>query len=382
MRLALLTNGIFPCVIGGMQKHSFYLAKYMARQGVDVDVYYALHAEVDGHGWDTLFSDKERARLTGYRIERPRLPYFPSHYMLDSYRTSVALIDAMQAGPHVDFIYAQGFAGWKAVRLRRSGAALPPVGVNPHGLEMYQRPATVRSRLESYLFMPYVSSILRSADVALSLGGGLSRIMQQIGVPEQYILPSPNGVSEDWLVDKLPNPHSPRKFVFLGRYERRKGVEELHKVLPPLLGEFDMQFNFIGPIPEQLRISSPKVKYWGLVREEARIRNILRASDVLVCPSYSEGMPTVILEAMASGLAVIGTQVGAVDAMVSESNGWLIAPGSASALRASLQAALTVSEDVLQAKKQYSRRQVEEEFLWDVVAQKTIDGIESYLSVT
>ena len=52
-------------------------------------------------------------------------------------------------------------------------------------------------------------------------------------------------------------------------------------------------------------------------------------SDVLVVPSLSEGMPTVILEAMARGKAVIATDVGAVSDLVSEEE-WCVdsEPGS------------------------------------------------------
>ncbi|WP_081782592.1 hypothetical protein [Marinilabilia salmonicolor] len=42
MRIALLTDGIYPHIMGGMQKHSYYLAKYLARAGVKVDVYHAI----------------------------------------------------------------------------------------------------------------------------------------------------------------------------------------------------------------------------------------------------------------------------------------------------------------------------------------------------
>ncbi|MBK7816242.1 MAG: glycosyltransferase [Sphingobacteriaceae bacterium] len=39
----------------------------------------------------------------------------------------------------------------------------------------------------------------------------------------------------------------------------------------------------------------------------------MRACDVLICPSFSEGFPNVILEAMSNGLAVAATNVGAVE---------------------------------------------------------------------
>ena len=46
--------------------------------------------------------------------------------------------------------------------------------------------------------------------------------------------------------------------------------------------------------------------------------------DILICPSYSEGMPNVILEGMSRGLAIITTDVGANELLVSNENGKLI----------------------------------------------------------
>ena len=40
MHIALLTDGIFPFVIGGIQKHSYYLVKYLAQEGIKVDLYH------------------------------------------------------------------------------------------------------------------------------------------------------------------------------------------------------------------------------------------------------------------------------------------------------------------------------------------------------
>ena len=44
MRIALLTDGIYPHILGGMQKHSFYLAKYFAQNKIQVDLYHPTYA--------------------------------------------------------------------------------------------------------------------------------------------------------------------------------------------------------------------------------------------------------------------------------------------------------------------------------------------------
>ena len=89
----------------------------------------------------------------------------------------------------------------------------------------------------------------------------------------------------------------------------------------------------------------------------------------------SEGMPTVILEAMARGLAIIASDVGAVASEVSDDNGWLIEAGNAQQLYAYLRAAMELDSDSLKQMKIRSRLKVEENFLWTRIINLTIDQI-------
>lgn len=108
------------------------------------------------------------------------------------------------------------------------------------------------------------------------------------------------------------------------------------------------------------------------IYDKTRIQEILRQADVLVVPSYAEGMPNVILEGMASDCAIIASDVGAVCEQVSESNGWLIAPGNKQQLQEALIQAINVDEDELRAKKQASLEKVKESFLWSKLAKQHI----------
>ena len=378
MRVSLLTDGVFPTIVGGIQKHSYYLAKHLARQDVRVDLYCALPLGLEVEGVPQ-FGPEARASINVVPVARPQVPYFPGHYVYQSYLTSERLWDAFRRGPAVDFIYAQGFTGWKALQEKRRGAPLPPIGVNFHGLEMYQRTPSLRGRLEQQMLRPFVRYNLTCADVALSLGGGLSHVLRSVGVSPGRIVESPNGVDVHWVAPEIRLRSRPLAFLFVGRYEWRKGVEVLHKAIAALAEKHDFRFHFVGPIPDHLKINSPKVTYWGLLREEEQVKAIFAQCDVLVCPSYAEGMPTVILEAMASGLAIIGTDVGAVDAVVSEANGWVVPPGDGAALQAAMASTLTAPETVLQEKKAQSRSAVQRSFVWEAVAQRTKKGIERVL---
>ncbi len=381
MHIALFTDGIYPYVMGGLQKHSYELARALGRQGVQVDLYAAVPHDQVTEAWRKGLYDAPEPNVTVRFVARPAPPYFPGHYLWQSREISHRLLDAYLAAEPADFLYTQGFTGWAALDHPERKTMLPPIGVNQHGLEMYQRVASNRGWLEQRLLRPAVTRHLRQADVALSLGGGLGNIIRLAGTEAFRVIESPNGVGEEWMADHPSEPHTPRRLVFVGRYERRKGVEELHEALTALDASgspYEMQF--VGPIPDEMRLSHPQVKYWGMVREPEKLRGILREADILVCPSYSEGMPTVILEAMASGLAILATQVGAVDAMVDDTCGWMLRPSDAEALASALRAAVTCSDADLQQKKQHALDRVRARYLWPQVAATTRQNIERWLN--
>ena len=74
------------------------------------------------------------------------------------------------------------------------------------------------------------------------------------------------------------------------------------------------------------------VKILGQVPEGEKILQ-LRSSDIFVLPTFSEGLPISLLEAMAAGLPIISTPVGAIPEVIDEGkNGFLIQPGDYEAL--------------------------------------------------
>ncbi len=105
----------------------------------------------------------------------------------------------------------------------------------------------------------------------------------------------------------------------------------------------------------------------------------MRLSDVLVCPSYSEGMPNVILEGMANGLAIIATDVGAVGLMVSKNNGWLLDFPSVNNISRSLQQAIDCEDRLLDIMKRKSLDIVQERYLWNDIAIRLIGKIKNVI---
>lgn len=374
MKIALITDGIAPYVIGGMQKHSFYLARYFARHKIYVDLYHYNDSSYDIQRLE-VFSEEEKLYINSIVLQFPEKgDSLPGHYIRQSYRYSCLVYDAIKPKLNgYDFIYTKGFTGWKLISEKHKGnIECCPIGVKFHGYEMYQVAPELKAKLQQYLLRPSVKKITRWADVVFSYGGKITDIIRSLGVPDQKILEIPSGVETAFISATIArHPGSMRKFVFLGRAERRKGIIELNAVIKRLLAEKRVfQFEFVGPIPEQLKVNHEGIIYHGETRDPQIIKRILHEADVLVCPSWSEGFPNVILEAMASGLAIIATDVGAVSAMVSEKNGWLIKPADQEMLHNALVS--SILEKNLSAKKEYSLKLVNTTFNWDVIAEQTI----------
>lgn len=384
MRIALLTDGIYPHVMGGMQKHSYYLCKYLAGLGVHIDLYHTTKGASDPEEQLVDFTEAERARVRPFLVEYPTSDGWPGHYLRTSRQYSKRIFEHLQeSGSAPDFIYAQGLTSWYLLQHRKKLGYAVPVGINVHGYEMFQIAATGRILLEQWMLRPAFRLINQEADWVFAFGGEIRRIAAgRAGAREDRIIEIPNGIATKWLIAEGPavKRAGPLKFAYVGRFERRKGVQELNKAIQKLSASTPFEFHFIGPIPEAEQLDHPGVVYHGMIRNAADVQQLLTEGDVLVTPSYSEGMPTVILEAMACGCAVIATDVGAVRSMVDEQVGWLIPPANQQALQAALEAALACPDEALQARKLAARNRVESSFLWEHIARDTLTAIEKALS--
>ncbi|MGY6560482.1 MAG: glycosyltransferase family 4 protein [Luteibaculaceae bacterium] len=373
MNILLLTDGISPYVMGGMQKHSCNLAKYMAKSGARVTLVHFNQSEFDIKKLD-VFTEQEKENIVSIVIPFPKSDKMPGHYLRSSYRYSELIFEELHYQfRNFDFIIAKGFTAWYLLEKKVQGFDCPPVGVNFHGYEMYQKQPNIKSRATAWVLRSAVQSILNNADYVFSYGGKITALLQeQARVSKRRIIEIPGGIERSWLNQNQLIVHNPRRFVFVGRYERRKGIEELHEALSQLPASVQFEFTFIGPIPSDKQLQDPRIKYLGSIREPEKLKQLLQQQDVLVCPSHSEGMPNVILEGMASGLAIIATDVGAVKLLVTADNGTKI---KLSNLMETLEQYTRISDSELESFKKKSLDSVHG-FLWEEVVAQNIKAIE------
>ena len=138
--------------------------------------------------------------------------------------------------------------------------------------------------------------------------------------------PLPSGVPVFLLVARLLGDKGIREFVAAARYLR--GRYPIARCA--LLGPFDENPTAISRDELDEWVREDVVEYWGQTDD---VRPFLAACTVFVMPSYREGMPRSVLEAMAMGRPIISTDVpGCRDTVEPGLNGWLVPARDATAL--------------------------------------------------
>jgi glycosyltransferase involved in cell wall biosynthesis len=374
MRLSLLTTGLPPHVMGGMETHSLNMTIQLARLGVDLDVYHATPSQKSGVN-DQL-AQQLPSNVSLLRFDTPRQRRYPGHYVSEARELSSAFLKSYLQGPMADVIYAKGLMATSFITARRKqGKSLPPIVTNVHGYESFQPAATVIEALKSSILRPAFRYVINHSDFVVSYGGRITELLQeQLHVNPSRIIELPGAVDDEFVDAPLSSTSSQtRRFAFVGRYERRKGLEELAQVLrEDAAGSHE--FHLIGPIPNPIVTQFPDtVTFHGRVSDRTELIGLLDSIDVLVCPSWSEGMPNVIMEAMTRRSAVIATDVGATRLLVNDDNGRLIPPRKPDALADTICELAKVSDEELSEMKEESRRRIIDRFTWSALGPQSVE---------
>ncbi len=361
MHVAICTDGVFPHAVGGMQRHSRLLAQELA---VLPDVRLTV---IHPHATPVF--------LPSLGIEEISIdPIDTSRFYLGQLWSYSARVAAVLERSRPDVIISQGLSVWK--HIDRFGDRLI---VHPHGLEMFQG-LTVRDRLFGTPFRIALRWILRRSAACISLGGRLTPILERCvrgAGTEVVVIPNAVQVSSGALT--YPVDGGPLRLLFVGRFAYNKGLDLLLSVAERLQREGradDVRFRLVGDGPLMGAILSRgvpgNVEVLGKLDDNA-LEEAYRWSHALVLPTRFEGMPTVVLEAMAKGRPILVSDVGATAELVDGSNGFLLPKGDAEALYSAIGAMAHMSPASRSSLGMASRIRVEERYSWPTNARLTLE---------
>lgn len=181
----------------------------------------------------------------------------------------------------------------------------------------------------------------RRADVVIVLSESWrERVAAFSGRTDAVVVPNPVDIPRTSAAFK-----DPRRVVFVGRLGRRKGVYDLLDAIRTLQesGRDDVRWVLAGDgdVSQCRRVARTlpypdRVEIPGWV-SGSDVEELLRESWVFCLPSYDEGLPVALLQAMAAGLACVVTPVGGIPEYVEDRvNGVMVPVGDARSLAAAL----------------------------------------------
>lgn len=204
-----------------------------------------------------------------------------------------------------------------------------------YAADLARRPAWLRARIAAMFGRARRVIALGQRDAAL--------IETELGVPRGRVVVMHNAVPD-------PGPPPPRTaepptILFLGQLSDRKGVPELLRALAtPELRSRSWRLVAAGGGPDQARFAAEaaalglaeRVQLPGWLRQD-RTWALLREATIFALPSHAEGQAMALLEAMANGLAIVTTPVGAhLEAVTDGVSAWIVPPGDVAALAGAL----------------------------------------------
>ena len=186
--------------------------------------------------------------------------------------------------------------------------------------------------------------LLRVSDEVLVLGPNSEKWVRGMAGVEKSVRVVGNCADTVDCIEQTES--STARFLFAGRLDRQKGIYDLLDALASLAAsgvEFsadiagDGELDRVSELVRQNSWLRGRVNVLGW-RSEEEIQDLLTESWALVLPSYSEGMPLVVLEAMGCGRAVVATRVNEVEEVVlHEETGLLVEPGDIEGIRAAME---------------------------------------------
>ena len=202
------------------------------------------------------------------------------------------------------------------------------------------------------LLRRWIRHTLEASSVVLVLAPSWAEVMQGLA-PRARVQLLPNAVP---LAPPDEAARQPGRILFLGRPETAKGIGELLDAVAGLAARDPAVQLVVGGAGDLAAVQAQaarlgigaRVSVLGWISRDQVERELAQAS-VLALPSYNEGLPMAVLEAMAAGKAVVASAVGGLPQLITDGeNGLLVAPRDSAALTAAL--ARLLDDEALRAR--------------------------------
>lgn len=375
MRL-LLFNYEYPPVGGGGGWVTYFLAREYVRRGHEVLLLTSAYANLP-----------RREIVEGYIVERvPAIRRNPNVAQVGemlSYAISsswAGMRQAPQFRPDAVQVFFGIPSGFGAYLLRRCYGI--PYVVFLGGRDVPRpNPDPPYYRYLYALLRPAILAIWRNAAHRVACSEGL-RELARATAPDLPFCVIPDGIDLERFPPKIYPCREKVQILGVGRLIPRKGFDVLIRAVAMLPSLLPFEVVLVGDGPEREALTSlakslgvaERIQFVGSVPYDDLPARYAEA-DIYVLSSHAEGMPLVVLEAMASGLPILATEVQGIRELVADGvNGWRFPVNDAETLAAHL-ARLIQNPAEREALGRASRERVQS-YAWVNIAKAYLELLE------
>lgn len=207
--------------------------------------------------------------------------------------------------------------------------------------QKYNIPYVITEHLSNFLNKEYrfdkilindLKSVFKNADKCIAVSKPLAKSIQQFVNREIIILPNMVNTGRFLIAEKKEEKNKIFEFLFVGSLNKLKRVNILIESFELAFREIEeVRLRICGSGPEREKLErqveklgiSEKVIFRGTIYRE-QMPDIYSKADCFVLPSYIETFGVVYIEALASGIPIIGTKNGGAEDIITKKNGILV----------------------------------------------------------
>jgi len=216
------------------------------------------------------------------------------------------------------------------------------------------------------------------------------RYVKQSFLPKSFINKKnwifiPNGIKFKFWEKKSSIDDKKYDLIFVGHLKPKhrfvaKGFDVLYKALERISHEYNLKLHVVvlGPYEKELirrEIADVDLSYFefhGMVKSKKKIRDFYYLSKIYVLPSTHEGMPNSLMEAMATGLPSIASNVGAVPELIDNNVNGFIFPNRNEMELSKIILKLMKDTELREKIGKAAKRKMRDNFSWDIIINDVI----------
>ncbi|MCL2687346.1 MAG: glycosyltransferase family 4 protein [Methanobrevibacter sp.] len=348
MKIAMV--GQFPPHIGGVGVHIHSLSKELLKNGEEVFVITYPHKDIKNDENEEYMDYNGIKVISTYGINIGGI-----RSLFYTFFGTLQLIKTVRKY-NIDIIHGHYLFPGGLIAVLAGIFTKKKVYVTAHGSDIF-------CLYPQHKFMqPVIKFVLKKVDVVLAVSEALKEEILKINIPniENKVKLNWNTVNinefkpeDDLSLDDMQSlkslkkelniPENKHVIIFVGNIIKRKNVATILDGKKHLKSDCTLVVVGDGPLLSNLKEKAKDEEIRDVIFTGARndVADLIRISDILILPSFSESFGLVLIEALACGKPVIGSNVGGIKEIITKDVGLLVEPNDYNGLANAIDLILT-----------------------------------------